>query len=153
MVSPASDSSLGRDLADIRQKSIGGHLLFVATGAVATVGVALAAWPFIDQMEPSAVALAAGGPVPVDLSSIMPGQQIVVKWRSRPIFLLTVNRTPALLATLREPSLLNQLRDPYSKELQQPPYADNWSRSIRPEYLVVVGVCTHLGCILACTRF
>jgi ubiquinol-cytochrome c reductase iron-sulfur subunit len=119
--------------------------LFVATGAVAVVGAALAAWPFIDQMEPSAAALAAGGPVSVDLSAVMPGQQIVVKWRSRPIFI--VNRTPALLAKLREPSLLNQLRDPNSEVFQQPPYADNWSRSIRPEFLVLVGVCTHLGCV------
>ncbi len=119
--------------------------LYIATGSVAGVGALLAAWPFIDQMEPSTGVLAAGGPITIDLSAIAPGQQIVVSWRSRPIFI--VNRTPAILAELRQPSLLDRLRDPSSHEMQQPDYAENWSRSIKPEYLVVVGVCTHLGCI------
>ncbi len=119
--------------------------LYVATGAVVAAGTGLAAWPFLDQMEPSAAALAAGGPISVDLTSLEPGQQIVVKWRSRPIFI--VNRTKALLATLRSPSLLSQLRDPDSREIQQPPYATNWSRALKPQFLVLVGVCTHLGCI------
>lgn len=109
------------------------------------VGTACTSWPFISQMEPSAAALAAGGSVTTDLKPVAPGQQIVVVWRSRPVFI--VHRTPALLAALREPSLLSRLRDPDSREVQQPPYADNWSRSIRPEFLVVVGVCTHLGCV------
>jgi ubiquinol-cytochrome c reductase iron-sulfur subunit len=117
----------------------------VAAGSIAGVGLALSAWPFIDQMEPSAAALAAGGPVTVNLAPLQPGQQIIVKWRSRPIFI--VRRTPALLATLRQPSLLKQLRDPDSSQFQQPPYARNWSRSIEPEFLVLVGVCTHLGCV------
>lgn len=103
------------------------------------------AWPFIDQMEPNSGVLAAGGPISVDLRSVAPGQQIVVNWRSHPIFI--VNRTPELLATLRQPTLLDRLRDPNSEEIQQPPYAENWSRSIKPEFLVLVGVCTHLGCI------
>jgi ubiquinol-cytochrome c reductase iron-sulfur subunit len=119
--------------------------LYVMTGAVAAVGAAFAMWPFIDQMEPSSGVLAAGGPISVDLSGVVPGQQIVVRWRSRPVFI--VNRTPPLLATLRDPALLSQLRDPHSQELQQPNYATNWSRSIKPEFLVLVGVCTHLGCI------
>lgn len=119
--------------------------LYVSTGALVAVGGGLAAWPFLDQMEPSAAALAAGGPISIDLASLAPGQQIVVKWRSRPIFV--VNRTPELLATLRQPALLSQLRDPDSHELQQPSYATNWSRSLRPQFLVLVGVCTHLGCI------
>lgn len=119
--------------------------LYVTTGAIVAVGAALATWPFIDQMEPSSGVLAAGGPISVDLSSVVPGQQIVVRWRSRPIFI--VNRTPPLLATLRDPALLSQLRDPHSQEAQQPSYAANWSRSIKPEFLVLVGVCTHLGCI------
>jgi ubiquinol-cytochrome c reductase iron-sulfur subunit len=116
---------------------------------MAIVGTTIMAWPFIDQMEPSSGVLAAGGPISVDLRSVAPGQQIVVNWRSHPIFI--VNRTPALLATLRQPSLLDRLRDPNSEEDQQPPYAENWSRSIRPEFLVLVGVCTHLGCIPAFT--
>jgi len=119
--------------------------LYVATGAVAAAGAALAAWPFIDQMEPAPSVLAAGGPLTVDLSSLEPGQQIVVSWRSRPIFI--VHRTQAILARLRQPSLLDRLRDPHSQEMQQPDYAENWSRSIKPEYLVLVGICTHLGCI------
>lgn len=123
--------------------------LYVASGAIVAVGTAVMAWPFIDQMEPSSGVIAAGGPISVDLKSVAPGQQIVVNWRSHPIFI--VNRTPALLATLRQPTLLDRLRDPNSEEIQQPPYAENWSRSIKPEFLVLVGVCTHLGCIPAFT--
>ena len=119
--------------------------LYIVTAATAAVGGAFVAWPFIDQMEPSSDVLAAGEPVPVNLASVQPGQQIVVLWRSRPIFV--VHRTPAILAELRKPALLNLLRDPDSTEMQQPAYAANWSRSIKPEYLVVVGICTHLGCI------
>ncbi|HUO55044.1 MAG TPA: ubiquinol-cytochrome c reductase iron-sulfur subunit [Rhodoblastus sp.] len=119
--------------------------LFIATGAVAAVGAAAASWPFISQMSPDAATIAAGGPIDVDLKDVAPGQQIVVMWRGHPIFI--VNRTPAALATLRDPALLRSLRDPDSDVLQQPPYARNWHRSIAPEWLAIVGVCTHLGCI------
>ena len=119
--------------------------LYIATGVMATVGGATALWPFIDQMEPGADVLSAGAPISVDLSSVQPGQQIVVVWRSRPIFV--VRRTPAILEKLKANSLLTQLRDPNSEEHQQPPYATNWSRALNPEYLIVVGICTHLGCI------
>ena len=119
--------------------------LFIATGAVAAVGVAAAAWPLIDQMNPSAAVLAAGGPLTVDLSSVAPGQQIVVMWRSRPIFV--VHRTPANLEELKSPALLARLRDPNSDQMQQPSYAKNWARALKPDYLVLVGICTHLGCI------
>jgi len=119
--------------------------LYIATGAVAGVGALLTAWPFVDQMNPDAATIAAGGPVTVDLASVQAGQQIVVRWQTRPIFI--VNRTPAILSELKSVSLLAMLRDPDSAELQQPPYATNWTRSIKPEYLVVVGICTHLGCI------
>jgi len=119
--------------------------IFVATGAFAGIGALFAAWPFIDQMEPTAGVLAAGGPITVDVSKVEPGQQIVVMWRSKPIFI--VNRTPAALKELKDPSLLARLRDPDSEEMQQPAYAANWSRSANPEYLVAVGICTHLGCI------
>jgi ubiquinol-cytochrome c reductase iron-sulfur subunit len=119
--------------------------LYIATGVMATVGGLAALWPFIDQMEPGADVLSAGAPISIDLSSIQPGQQIVVVWRSRPIFI--VRRTPAILEELKASSLLGQLRDPSSEELQQPPYATNWSRALNPEYLIVVGICTHLGCI------
>ena len=119
--------------------------LYVATGSIAGVGLIVSAWPFIDQMEPSSAVLAAGVPISVDLSPLQPGQQITVMWRSRPIFI--VHRTPAILNELKAKSLLGRLRDPNSDEPQQPDYARNWSRSLRPEYLVVVGVCTHLGCV------
>jgi ubiquinol-cytochrome c reductase iron-sulfur subunit len=89
--------------------------------------------------------LAAGAPLDVDLSHLQPGQQIVVLWRSRPIFV--VNRTAAVLKSLQDTAVLNRLRDPESAVDQQPDYAKNWHRSIKPEYLVLVGICTHLGCI------
>jgi len=69
----------------------------------------------------------------------------VLLWRKSPMFI--VHRTPAILAELKSPSALALVRDPNSDSTQQPPYAKNWSRSIKPEYLVLVGVCTHLGCI------
>ena len=96
-------------------------------------------------MNPSADVLAAGSLVTIDLTAISPGQQIVVLWRGKPMFI--VNRTPEALKELKKPSLLAQLRDPNCTAHQQPDYAKNWSRSIKPEYLVLVGICTHLGCI------
>lgn len=119
--------------------------LYVATGSVAGLGVLFALWPFVDQMEPGADVLSAGAPVSVDLSSLQPGQQVTVLWRSHPIFV--VRRPPAILNELKSDSLLQRLRDPQSEEHQQPPYAANWCRALNPEYLVVVGICTHLGCI------
>ena len=119
--------------------------IFILTGAMAIGGVAAVAWPLIDQMNPAADALAQGSPVTVDLSKLTSGQQIVVLWRKTPMFI--VHRTPANLAELKKPSALDLVRDPNSETKQQPPYAKNWSRSIKPEYLVLVGVCTHLGCI------
>jgi ubiquinol-cytochrome c reductase iron-sulfur subunit len=119
--------------------------LFIATGAAAAVGVASTVWPFVSQMNPDAAAVAAGAPVDIDLTQLQPGQQVLVVWRSKPIFV--VNRSKAALDELQKPEILDRLRDPDSKELQQPAYAANWHRSIKPEYLVLVGICTHLGCI------
>ena len=119
--------------------------ILVATTAAGVIGGLFALWPLVTQMEPSSEVIAAGGPVTVDVSKILPGQQIVVMWRSRPIFI--VHRTPAILEKLKSNSLLSLLSDPNSENLQQPHYATNWSRSIKPEYLVLVGICTHLGCI------
>ena len=123
--------------------------LYIATGAVAAMGALFAVWPFVDQMEPASDVLAAGGPLTVDVSKIAPGQQILVMWRSKPIFI--VNRPPAAQKELKNPSLLNRLRDPQSQQMQQPGYAQNWSRSLKPEFAVLVGICTHLGCIPAYT--
>ena len=106
--------------------------LYVATGAAAAVGALAALLPMIDQMEPDASTLAAGGPVDFDLSKLQPGQQAVVRWRSRPVFI--VNRPPVALKTLQDPTLLAKLSDAGSSAPQQPPYSDNWHRSITPEY-------------------
>jgi len=115
------------DPAQIKRRDF----LYVATGAFGAVGALFALWPFIDQMEPSSDVLAAGGSVSVDLAPILPGQQILILWQSKPIFI--AHRTPAILEKLKAKSLLAMLRDPNSEQLQQPPYAANWSRSIRPE--------------------
>jgi ubiquinol-cytochrome c reductase iron-sulfur subunit len=119
--------------------------LTIAGNALAAVGAVSVAWPLIDMMNPSADTLAAGAPVDIDISHLQPGQQIAVLWRSRPIFI--VNRTPDFLKTLEDPKDLSLLSDPNSSAFQQPAYAKNWHRSLKPELLVLVGICTHLGCI------
>jgi ubiquinol-cytochrome c reductase iron-sulfur subunit len=119
--------------------------LYLMTGSVTAVGAAALAWPFIDQMNPDARTIAAAGPVDIDISQIQPGQRIVTLWASRPVFV--VRRTPEALKTLQDPKLTSQLRDPDSDTMQQPDYAKNWHRSIKEEFLVVVGICTHLGCV------
>jgi ubiquinol-cytochrome c reductase iron-sulfur subunit len=111
----------------------------------AAIGAGAIAWPLIDSMNPSADVIAAGAPIDIDLSKIAVGQQIVVLWRGAPM--LIVNRTPAALKTLQEPTLISRLSDPNSTVHQQPPYAENWHRSVKPEYAVIVGICTHLGCL------
>ena len=119
--------------------------LYIATGAVGAVGAASVIVPLVTQMEPDAQTIAAGAPIDVDVSQVQPGQQILVKWRGHPIFI--VNRPPEALKLLEKQDLVSKLADPESKVKQQPEYAANWHRSVKPEYLVLVGVCTHLGCI------
>ena len=119
--------------------------LTIAGTTIAVVGAASTVWPLIDSMNPAKDVLAAGAPVEVDLTRVQPGQQILVLWRSRPIFV--VNRTPDLLKVLQSKADIALLSDPDSKVHQQPPYAQNWHRSIQPEYSILVGICTHLGCI------
>lgn len=120
-------------------------LLKLVTGALAGIGGAAVAWAFIDSMNPAADVIAAGAPMDVDMSKLASGQQIVVLWRGRPILL--VNRTPSALKTLQDKSLVARLSDPNSDAHQQPPYAKNWHRSVKPQYAVLVGICTHLGCL------
>jgi ubiquinol-cytochrome c reductase iron-sulfur subunit len=96
-------------------------------------------------MNPDASTLAAGGPVDLDISKIEPGQQVVVRWRARPIFVF--HRTADQVKTLQDPKLTSQLSDPNSQQIQQAPYATNWHRSIKEDFGVLVGICTHLGCI------
>ena len=140
----AQASGFAESLAPAAQEPTRRDFINILT-VTATVGaVAAVAWPLIDQMYPAADALALGSPATVDLSKVQPGQQIIMMWRKMPIFI--VRRTPAALEELTKPSVLGLLKDPGSKARQQPPYVKTWCRSIKPEYLVVVGICTHLGC-------
>jgi ubiquinol-cytochrome c reductase iron-sulfur subunit len=125
-------------------------VLRVATGVagaaavVGAVGATAYMLSRLDQMDSDAVAPPAPGTFDVDLSPLQPGQQIMVFWRSWPIFVL--HRTPQAVTMLRNPELIEQLADPESDQLQQPPYAKNRQRSLKPEFAVLVGVCTHMGC-------
>ena len=118
------------------------RFLTAATTVVGGVGVAFALVPFVSSMQPSAKARAAGAPVRADISKLEGGQMIRVKWRGKPVWV--VKRTPDMLGTLA--SVEGQLRDPTSQESEQPKYAQNEVRSIKPEILVLIGICTHLGC-------
>jgi ubiquinol-cytochrome c reductase iron-sulfur subunit len=119
--------------------------IYIATGAVAAIGAAATLVPLIDQMNPDASTLAAGGPVDVDVSKIAEGAQIIIYWRQRPIFVF--HRAKATLDALQSSQDVALLSDPNSTVDQQPPYATNWHRSVKPEYGLLVGICTHLGCI------
>jgi ubiquinol-cytochrome c reductase iron-sulfur subunit len=118
------------------------RVLIAATSAVGAVGVGFALVPFIASMNPSARARAAGAPVEADISKLEAGGLLRVKWRGKPIWV--VNRTPEMLAAL--PTLDGELADPNSEVPQQPDYCKNPTRSIKPEFLVAIGICTHLGC-------
>ncbi len=96
-------------------------------------------------MNPAADVVAAGAPMDIDLRKVAPGQQIIVRWRGNPIAI--VNRPAPALKVLQSQDLLKRLSDPNSTAPQQPAYAKNWHRSIRPEYAVLVAICTHLGCL------
>lgn len=118
------------------------RFLTAATAVVGGAGAVAVAVPFIKSWNPSAKAKAAGAPVEVNISKVEPGQLIRVEWRGKPVWV--VRRTEAVLNQLS--TLDDQLRDPGSAEMQQPDYAQNASRSIKPEYFIAVGICTHLGC-------
>ncbi|MCL1077403.1 ubiquinol-cytochrome c reductase iron-sulfur subunit [Parashewanella spongiae] len=118
------------------------RFLTAATAVVGGAGAVAVAVPFIKSWNPSAKAKAAGAPVEVNISKVEPGQLIRVEWRGKPVWV--VRRTEKVLDQL--PSLNDQLRDPNSEEDQQPDYAKNIGRSIKPEFLIAVGICTHLGC-------
>lgn len=119
--------------------------LMLVTGAFAGIGAVALGWTFVDSMNPSADVLAAGAPIDLDISKMEEGQQIVVLWRGKPI--LIVRRTQDALKTLQTPALVSLLSDPNSSVAQQPEYAKNWHRSLNPEHAVLVGICTHLGCL------
>lgn len=117
------------------------HFLTVATAVTGGVGVVAAAVPFVASFRPSARAQALGAPVTIDVSKLEPGALLKVEWRGRPIYVL--HRTEQMLATLDQ---TQQLADPSSNDSTQPNYAQNAHRSVRPSFLVIEGVCTHLGC-------
>jgi ubiquinol-cytochrome c reductase iron-sulfur subunit len=118
------------------------RMLTNTMGVVGAVGAAALAIPLVSSMSPSARARAAGAPVEVDISKLEDGQRVVVEWRGKPVWV--VKRTPTLLEGLKE--VQNELRDVDSDDSIQPEYAKNEFRSIKPEILVMVGICTHLGC-------
>jgi len=118
--------------------------LYVASGAIGAVGAAMAAWPLIDQMNPSAAVLAMSS-VEVDLSSVAAGQQVVVKWRGHPLFVR--HRTPSEISAAKAVDV-SALPDPLANNdnLADNAPATDANRTIKPEWLILIGVCTHLGC-------
>src|SRR6201998_2226704 len=140
MASTASSATAGHPPTATRR-----DFLYIATATVGAVGAAATLVPLVDQMNPDASTLAAGGPVDVDVSKIEEGSQIVVRWRERPIWIY--HRSKQALDMLQNAKDTSLLSDPNSEAPQQPPYAQNWHRSAKPEYGILVGICTHLGCI------
>lgn len=118
------------------------RFLLTSTCVLGGVSALCALTPFVSSWLPSAKAEAAGAPVEVDLSKMEPGEQVTVEWRGKPVWI--IRRTPEMLKHLADDKA--GLRDPDSLVEQQPSYAKNEYRSIKPEYLVLVGICTHLGC-------
>ena len=118
------------------------RFLTAATSAVGLAGVAGVATPFLGSWNPSEKAKAAGAPVKADISKLEPGQMVVVEWRGKPVYVL--HRNESQIADL--PKLDGLLKDPASEISDQPSYIEGEGRSLRPELLVVVGLCTHLGC-------
>lgn len=119
------------------------RFLVIGASVMGAVAAGVAATPFVASMFPSARAKAAGAPVEVDLTKVEPGMLLAVEWRGKPVWV--VNRTKEMLDMLGKHD--DKLTDAASEAAaQQPDYCKNATRSIKPEYLVVVGICTHLGC-------
>ena len=119
------------------------RFLIGATSVVGGVGVVGAAVPFLGSWNPSAKAEAAGAPVTVNISKIEPGQQITVEWRGQPGWI--IRRTAEMNENIEK--LNDRVKDPNSEVPQQPEYIDGILRSLKPEFAVLVGLCTHLGCV------
>ncbi|MBB4842335.1 ubiquinol-cytochrome c reductase iron-sulfur subunit [Paucibacter oligotrophus] len=127
-----------------QQVDHGKRTWLIATSCAGAVGGVATAVPFVSTFTPSERAKAAGAPVEVDISGIKPGEKLTVEWRGKPVWI--VRRTPEQLAALSK--FDNELADPNSARTAYPTpaYAKNAARSIKPEFLVVVGICSHLGC-------
>lgn len=118
------------------------RFLTLSTTVIGAAGTVALAIPMLASMSPSARARAAGAPVEADISKLEPGQMVTYEWRGKPVWI--VRRTPEILQSLAE--LNDILSDPDSNNDQQPEYARNETRSLKPEILVLIGICTHLGC-------
>jgi len=127
-----------------QQVDHGKRTWLIATGCAGAVGGVATAVPFVSTFSPSERAKAAGAAVEVDISSIKPGEKLTVEWRGKPVWI--VRRTPEQLAAMKGTE--SQLADPMSdrKAYPTPEYAKNENRSIKPEFFVGVGICSHLGC-------
>jgi ubiquinol-cytochrome c reductase iron-sulfur subunit len=119
------------------------QLLTAATALTGAAGVAFAAVPFLASWKPSARAKALGAPVEIDISKLEPGAMLKIEWRGKPV--LVVRRTPDMIKRIGAHD--GVLADPGSENSRQPDYAKNPARAIKPEFLVLLGVCTHLGCL------
>lgn len=118
--------------------------LQLLTASSVTVGGVVVAWPFLNSLSSQNTTIEHSY-IDVDISSLKAGQQITITWQGHPVFIL--NRPEEALRSLQDSMLVMRLRDPDSKELQQPQYTQNWHRSIKPEISVLIGSCTHLGCV------
>ena len=118
------------------------RFLTAVTSGVGVVGGIAAAVPFVVSMSPSERAKAAGAPVEIDIGKLQPGQMLREEWRGKPVWI--INRSEEMLASLDD--VEDELLDPASEADQQPAYVDKETRSLKPEILVLVGICTHLGC-------
>lgn len=137
--SRVAPASIAADRTTVDQ---GRRTWIAITCGAGAVGGAAVAVPFVSTFAPSERARAAGASVQVDISTLQPGEKLTVEWRGKPVWI--VNRTKEMLALLTNHDAA--LSDPKSEQPQQPDYCKNPQRSIKPEYLVAVGICTHLGC-------
>lgn len=130
----------------VKQTESRRRFLATATGTVAGAGLVAGMIPFLTSLWPSEQAKVAGAPVQVELSKLEPGQQIAVEWQGKPVWML--RRTSEMLERMTTEAHRARLHDPDSDvATQQPEYARNLTRSIYPEQLVVIGICTHFGCV------
>ncbi len=135
----ADNAAVADEGADLSRRKF----LTNATIATGVVGAAFVAVPFVESWTPSERARALGAPTELDVSKIDPGQMTIVTWRRQPIYV--VRRTPEMVQHIQGHD--GELKDPNSEESKQPDYAKNANRSRKAEYLVLIGTCTHLGCL------
>ena len=136
---------ISETLVDTQKFDSSKRTWLIASTCAGAVGVGAVAVPFVSTFQPSERAKAAGAAVEVDISGLKPGEKVTVEWRGKPVWIL--RRTPEQLASLSKDT--NQLADPESKRKPDeftPVYARNEGRSIKPEFFIAVGICTHLGC-------